>query len=234
MVSVRSDQWEAAVVLVEQCYHFSMASLRAYAIVLDTYYAMKPRNHSSTLVTSLVIFFFHTAFLGHSGANGLMPSKLICLLDMLLHLADMASDVLLVVALLRCSKNSFAMEVLESTTCQTVSLVGAIISILYQVAILATYYCRVKVSPAEKPPCYASVAVSWLRKHMYETLCQAEAPPDSQMLGDTFEVERTLHTDGICHASFEVSHHPSGIVVTRRHTALAIASAELHEDDSDA
>ncbi|XP_077499167.1 uncharacterized protein LOC144110202 [Amblyomma americanum] len=209
-----------------------MASFGAYGIVLDTYYAVKPKNHMSSVLTGLMLCIFHAAFLGHRRASRLVSCKLICLLDMLLHVADMALDIVLVVAVMRCFQNPVRTAMLESSSCQTVSLVRAIISILYQFAILAAYYCRLKVTPAEKPPCYAFLFLSWLRDGACELLFHPEAAPlDSQILGDTFEVERTLHVDEICYASFEVSNSRAGIGVTRRHTAATTGSALQHQDD---
>ncbi|KAL1419600.1 hypothetical protein MTO96_005094 [Rhipicephalus appendiculatus] len=204
----------AVIEVVEELYHTSMASLAAYALMQDTYYAAKPKRHFS--VPDIAILVFHSIFLGRHLLCHVLPRKLLYLVDMLLHVCHLFSDVMLVVALVHCQREPLQLatgRMLWGGGCHLGSLTVAVVSFVYQVAAL--------------------IAKSF--KAFFVVLCSIyyNRGPDVAPLSEEFEVEHTLRTEEVCSASFELRYRPASAGFTGRCTAHASASATLREDNRD-
>ncbi|XP_065309347.1 uncharacterized protein [Dermacentor albipictus] len=230
-----TGKWYTISEILEEIYHVYMAH-SAYGVLEDTYYAVQPKHHQSYVLICIAAFLFNIIFLGRHILSQLLPLKLIYLLDMLLHVCYLASDAILVVALLRCSPESLALAKHESLwggRCHAGSMILGLVSIVYQLAKLTTYYHRLAVTTSEQPPLYISACLFWLREVLRAAFERAAIPPSRAPLGEVFELERTMRVDQVCSASFELRYRPAEIGATKRITAQASASATLREDYSD-
>ncbi|KAH8041921.1 hypothetical protein HPB51_019621 [Rhipicephalus microplus] len=217
-----SRPWDTAAVAAEEAYHFAGMALCAYDLVLDTYYGVKPKSHIGGVVVSMAIFVFHTLFLdllvcfwlsditaaiGFDASSvrryeqrrrpsSVMPSKLVYLLDMLLHVGAFATDAALVVSLLQYPPEDIGIEtrrVRWRVVGYSTSIPVLLIRIVYHIGILATYYHWVQVKP---PPttasCSASNCVSWLRETVRNSLHRRPVIPlvPPPLLGEALERDR--------------------------------------------
>nr|XP_054922642.1 uncharacterized protein LOC129382534 [Dermacentor andersoni] len=251
----KSGKWHTISEVLEEIYHVYMAH-SAYGVLEDTYYAVQPKHHQSYVLICIAAFLFNIIFLGLPPTffratsstsevinlrrrhilSQLLPLKLIYLLDMLLHVCYLASDAVLVVALLRCSPESLALakhETLWGGRCHVGSMILGLVSIVYQLSKLTTYYQRLAVTTSEQPPLYISACLFWLREALRAAFERAANPPSTAPLGEEFELERTMRAEQVCSASFELRYRPAEIGATKRITAQASASAMLREDYSD-
>ncbi|XP_049516392.1 uncharacterized protein LOC125942267 [Dermacentor silvarum] len=146
-----SGEWYAVTETLEEVYHIYVAYL-SYGVLKDTYYAVKPKHHQSYVVLYTTTFLFNLIFLGRNILSQVVPRKLIYLSDMLLHVCHLFSDVVLVVALLRCSPESLAVatdRTLWGGRCHVGSMAMALVSIVYQLTTLA--YAMLRSSSGTVP-----------------------------------------------------------------------------------
>lgn len=225
MSTSHSRPWDTAAVAAEEAYHFAGMALCAYDLVLDTYHGVKPKSHISGVVVSMAIFVFHTLFLGRRRPSSVMPSKLVYLLDMLLHVGAFATDAALVVSLLQYPPEDLGIEtrrVRWRVVGNSTSIPVLLIRIVYHIGILATYYHWVQVKPPPTTASHsASNCVSWLRETVRTSLHRRPVGPlvPPPLLGEALERDRQTDAQQIRLPSFELQQRPvSGAVTKRRPT----------------
>ncbi|XP_075732922.1 uncharacterized protein LOC142775408 [Rhipicephalus microplus] len=224
----------AVIELVEEFYHASMAYLATYALIQDTYFAAKPKRHFS--VPDIVMIIFHSIFLGRHLLCHAMPRKLLYLVDMLLHVCHLFSDVMLMVALVHCKPEPLQLatgRMLWGGSCHMGSLIAAIVSFIYQLVALTIYYNRLGVMNADDQPGYMFACLFWIYEALSYTFQHLDSGPDAEVLSEELEVEHTLRTEEVCSASFELRYRPAAAGCTGRCTAKISASATLRENNSD-
>ncbi|XP_077507453.1 uncharacterized protein LOC144118376 [Amblyomma americanum] len=238
MCAAPSGLWDTMAVVIEEVYHFAMASLCGYDLVLDTYYGVKPKRPIGNVVVGMVLLAFHCAFLSRGEAHSMLPVKLVHLLDMLFHVTHCAWEAMNVVAVLRCPHGTLDPETAltqDGTSCYADSVMVALITIVYHVGALATYYRWVEMRPTASSSQCLSACTSWLRQRLHSRLSRPVTPLSPQLLGDTLDLERPLEGQQICLASFEISHRPvpSGIKKRRPAAQVSGIAAQLQDDVDD-
>ncbi|XP_037512083.1 uncharacterized protein LOC119388726 [Rhipicephalus sanguineus] len=216
---------DAAAVAAEEAYHFAGMALCACDLVLDTYYSVKPKRDISSVAISMALFIFHTLFLGRNRHSSVMPSKLVYLLDMLLHVGAFAMDAALVVSLLRYPTEDLGTETTRlrwRLFGNSTSIPVILVRIVYHTGILVTYYHWVQLRPPPTTAPYrASNCVSWLGETVRTGLQHRPVAPlvPPALLGDALERDRPVDAQQICLPSFELQHRPVSDAVTKRRPA---------------
>lgn len=238
MCAARSGLWDTMAVVIEEVYHFTMASLGGYALVQDTYYGVKPKRPFGNVVVGMVLFVFHSVFLSRGERYSMLPAKLIYMLDMLFHVAHCAWETVNVVATLRCPRDTLDPETAltqDGASCYADSIMVSLITIVYHIAALVSYYRWVEIKPTASVSQCLSACASWLRQR---SRSRPVTPLGPQLLSDTLDLEWPLEAQQVCLASFEISHRPAPGGLTKRRPGAQVSgmAAQLRDhvqDDAD-